>query len=66
MKKIKYTMAIGLVGLCCSLCGCATSATIHKAERQPQYILLLPVAVPVDVLTLPLQIELAHSFAEIN
>jgi len=66
MKIIKHTVAIGLVGLCCSLCGCATSVVVHKAERQPQYILLLPVAVPVDVLTLPLQIELAKSFSELT
>jgi len=66
MKIIKHIVAIGLFGFSCLLSGCATRGVIQQSAHQPQYILLLPVAVPVDVLTFPLQYELAKSFADVN
>jgi hypothetical protein len=66
MKNIKHSVFIGMAGLCCFLCGCATSGVLDKAKRQPQYIVFLPLAVPGDVLTFPLQYEIAKSLSGIN
>ena len=56
MKTIR-TLLLCVCAL--SLSGCMTTAyVVGKAEQQPAYCLAVPVTVPVDIATFPIQITM--------
>jgi hypothetical protein len=45
-------------------CGCATKMTMESAKQNPADVLLLPVAVPVDVIGYPIEQDMGKKLGE--